>query len=117
MFGKIKQVSLGLNIDRNKTGVNINERMDLLIPASKIANQNTGEMVGVVARENTEAYGKYDTNTFRCRISVDMRSVREEQSHYRDLPRYHSFGNLEHRERFLIAHLQKVCGEVEGMVL
>ncbi len=115
MFGKIKQVSHGVSIDRNRTGVSINERMDMLIPASKIANQNTGEMVGVVAREPTEDYGRYDTNTFRCRISVDMASVREEQAHYRDLPRYHSFGTPEEREKFLMEHLKDVYREVEGI--
>ncbi len=66
MFGKIKQVSHWLNIDRNKTAINTNERMDWLIPASKIANQNTGEMAGVVARENQDHYDKYETNTFKC---------------------------------------------------
>lgn len=34
MFGKIRQVSLGASIDRNRTGASINERMDKLIPAS-----------------------------------------------------------------------------------
>jgi hypothetical protein len=70
----------------------------------------------VVARENTEHYGKYDTNTFRCKVSVYMASVKEEQSQYRDLPRFYMFGNLEEREKFLMGHLQGVSGEVEGMV-
>ena len=69
------------------------------------------------AREPTEDYGRYDTNTFRCRISVDMKSVREEQALYLDLPRYHSFGTPEERERFLMEHLQGVYREVEGMVV
>jgi hypothetical protein len=115
LFGKIKQVSHGLSIDRNKTGVNINERMDMLIPAAKIANQNTGEMVGVVARENQDAYGRYESNTFRCRISVDMHEVREEQSAYRDLPRFYSFGTREEREQYLMEHLQGVYRVIEGI--
>ncbi len=90
--------------------------MDMLIPASKIANQNTGEMVGVVARENTEHYGKYDTNTFRCKVSVDMASVKEEQSQYKDLPRFYTFGTPDEREKFLMEHLKGVYGEVDGMV-
>ena len=45
MFGKIKQIRHGLSIDRNKTGLDINMRMDMLIPASTIANQNKGEKV------------------------------------------------------------------------
>jgi hypothetical protein len=38
MFGKIKQICHVLSIDRNKTGVNINEHIDILISASKITN-------------------------------------------------------------------------------
>jgi hypothetical protein len=71
ILGKIKEISRGLGIDRNKTGLNINVRMDMLIPASKIANQNTGKIVEVVAWENTEHCGKYDTNSFRCKVSLE----------------------------------------------
>ncbi len=81
-----------MSIDRNRTGVSINDRMDMLIPASKISNQNTGNMKGVWFHEAMEDYGKYDSNMFRCRISVDIRSVKQEQSVYRDLSRCHSFG-------------------------
>jgi hypothetical protein len=116
MFGKIKQVIHWVSIDCNRTGVSINERMEMFVHASKIANQNTGEMVGVVAHEPTIDYGRYDTNKFRCRISVDMAAVREEQPFCRDLPRYHSFGIPEGWEMFLMDQLQGIYGEVEGMV-
>lgn len=43
---------MGLNIDRSKTTVNINERMDTVIPALKIANQNAGEVVAIISRDN-----------------------------------------------------------------
>jgi hypothetical protein len=39
--------------------------------------------------------------------------VREEQSLYRDLPRYHSFGTPEERERFLMDHLQGIYADLE----
>jgi len=116
MFGKVKQVSQGVSIDRNRTGVNLNERMDQLIPAAKIANQNTGEMVGVVARENSGDYGPYRSNTFRCRISLDMQAIEAEKRLYRDLPVVHKFGTEEERERKLMEHLQQVYREVEGMM-
>ncbi len=32
--------------------------------------------IGLVSNEYLEDYGRYDTNTFRCRISVDMAAVR-----------------------------------------
>jgi hypothetical protein len=115
MFGKIKQVSHGLNIDRNKTGININERMDLLIPASKIANQNTGEMVGVVARENQDQYGKYETNTFKCKVNLDLNKIAQEKQNYADLPRFYDFGSNEKRDRFLLRYLEKVYNEINTL--
>jgi hypothetical protein len=115
MFGKIKQVSHGLNIDRNKTGININERMDLLIPASKIANQNTGEMVGVVARENQDQYGKYETNTFKCKVNLDLRIIAQEKHQYADLPRFYDFGSEEEKNQFLLRYLESIYREIHEL--
>jgi hypothetical protein len=83
------------------------------INSNKIANQNTGEMAGVVARENLDAYGSYESNTFRCRISVDMHKVREEQSAYLDLPRFYSFGTRKEREQFEMEHLRELYREIK----
>jgi type IV secretory pathway TraG/TraD family ATPase VirD4 len=113
MFGKIKQVSHGLNIDRNKTGVNINERMDLLIPASKIANQNTGEMVGVIARENQDQYGKYKSNTFKCKVNLNTQMINHEKNQYIELPRFYDFGTDMTREFFLLEKLKEVYTDIE----
>ena len=113
MFGKIKQVSHGLNIDRNKTGININERMDLLIPASKIANQNTGEMVGVVARENQDHYGRYETNTFKCKVNLDMQMINQEKSQYVELPKFYDFGTDIYKENFLLEHLKMIYEDID----
>jgi hypothetical protein len=115
MFGKIKQVSHGLNIDRNKTGININERMDLLIPASKIANQNTGEMVGVVARENQDHYGKYETNTFKCKVNLDLNMIALERQRYADLPRFYDFGSEEDRNVFLLENLKMIYADIDKL--
>lgn len=115
MFGKIKQVSHGLNIDRNKTGININERMDLLIPASKIANQNTGEMVGVVARENQDHYGKYETNTFKCKVNLDLQQIAQEKHLYSDLPKFYDFGRDENRDRYLMENLKMIYADIDQL--
>lgn len=115
MFGKIKQVSHGVNIDRNKTGININERMDLLIPASKIANQNTGEMVGVVARENQDHYGKYETNTFKCKVNLDLQLINQEKQQYIDLPKFYDFGSEDRRDTFLLENLKMIYADIEQL--
>ena len=70
----------------------------------------------MVARKNTEHYGKYDSIMFRCKVSDNMLAVKEDQSQYQDLPRFYTFGNREGREKFLMEHLQGVYGEVERMV-
>jgi hypothetical protein len=116
MFGKVKQVSQGVSIDRTRTGLNMNEKMDMLIPASKIANQNTGEIVGVVARENQDKYGPYQSNTFRCKVKLDLKQIDEEKSQYRDVPKIYEFGTEEERQHRLMEHLQQVYRDVEGMV-
>ena len=66
LFGKVKQTTTRVFIDRSRTNVSINEKMDSLIPASKIANQNAGELVGLVSRENDTTYGMYQPNVFAC---------------------------------------------------
>jgi hypothetical protein len=115
MFGKIKQASHGLNIDQNKTGININERMDLLIPASKIANQNTGEMVGVVARENQDHYGKYETHTFKCKVNLDLQQIAQEKHLYSDLPKFYDFGRDENRDRYLMENLKMIYADIDQL--
>ena len=115
LFGKIKQTSQGLNIDRSKTGLNINERMDTLIPASKIANQNTGEVVAMVSRDNAETYGNYETNTFKCKVTLDFKQINEEKKHYPKLPKFYDFGSAQERDRVLMENLKRVYEEVENI--
>jgi hypothetical protein len=109
-------VSQGLNIDRSRTGININEKMDQLIPAAKIANQNTGEMVGVVARENQDQYGPYQSNTFRCKVTLDLQQIDEEKRAYQDVPIIYQFGSAEERETKLMANLQNVYIQIEKVI-
>jgi hypothetical protein len=115
MFGKVKQVSQGMNIDRSRTGINFNEKMDQLIPAAKIANQNTGELVGVVARENQDQYGPYQSNTFRCKVTLDLAQIDVEKRAYQDVPLIYQFGNEEEREEQLMANMQQIYSEIDGL--
>ena len=45
LFGKIKQKSYSESISNQGTNMTISEKMDVMIPAGKIAGQRTGEMV------------------------------------------------------------------------
>ena len=100
---------MGLNIDRSKTTVNINERMDTVIPASKIANQNAGEVVAIVSRDNNIDLKDYQTNTFRCKIKLDLTAIDEEKKHYRELPKYYDFGGKEKNRNILQLFPRRNC--------
>jgi hypothetical protein len=115
LLGKIKQNSTGISIDRNKTNVSINQRMDALIPASKIANLNAGELVGIVARENDSTYGEYQPNLYNCKIRLNLAEIEDEKTHYKDLPEFYSFGSAEEKRQFLLQHMQNIFKDVESI--
>ncbi len=115
LFGKIKQVTQGLNVDRSKTGINLNERMDTLIPASKIAAQNAGEVVALVSRDNAESVEQYQANVFKGKVVVDMKRNDEEKKHYPEMPKYYDFGPAEKKEQFLLENLEKIYKEIDDL--
>ena len=115
LFGKIKQEGVGFNVDRNRTSVNLNERMDTLIPASKIANQNAGEVVAMVSRDNASEYGKYETNTFKCKVKLDLRQIEEEKKQYVSLPQYYRFGNQDAKKKILLKNMNKIYAEIRQL--
>ena len=115
LFGKIKQNNVGLNIDRSKTTMNINERMDTVIPASKIANQNAGEVVAIVSRDNNNDLKEYQTNTFKCKIKLDLAEIDEEKKRYAELPKYYDFGDEEKKRSFLLKNLKRIYAEIDRL--
>jgi hypothetical protein len=117
LFGKVKQTTTGVSIDRSRTNVSINEKMDSLIPASKIANQNAGELVGLVSRENDTTYGMYQPNMFACKADINFPAIEKEKKEYRDLPNFYTFGTQEEKEAFLLHNLQKIFTEIETILL
>jgi Type IV secretory system Conjugative DNA transfer len=116
MFGKNKQLSQGVSIDRNKTNYSLNEKMDSVIPASRIANLNAGEMVGIVSRENQEGTVKYQPNLFNCKIKLDFDQIKEEKKHYLKTPVFYQFGSNTEKHDFLMENMQKIIFEVESLI-
>jgi len=75
LFGKVKQKSKSISVNQNNTSYSINERMDNLIPGSKIASLKTGEMVGILAKdESTTGYNsvpkEYSKSFFNGKINL-----------------------------------------------
>ncbi|RZJ61458.1 MAG: type IV secretory system conjugative DNA transfer family protein, partial [Flavobacterium sp.] len=63
LFGKVKQQGESLSIDRAKLSLSINEKLEPLIPAGKIASLKAGELVGMLAGDAVESYtGKFETS-------------------------------------------------------
>jgi hypothetical protein len=116
LLGKSKQIGEGLSIDRNKTSTSLNEKLEALIPAGKIASLNSGEMVGVIAADAQEKYtGQFETSAINCRINLDMEAIKREEKGYKALPSFYDFsGKLDEKLRQNFNHISQ---EIQEMVL
>ena len=116
LFGKSKQLGEGLSIDRNKTSTSLNEKLEALIPAGKIASLNSGEMVGVIAADAQEKFtGQFDTSAINCRINLDMVEIAREEKAYKPLPAFYDFGGKLHDK--LTQNFNHITHEIQEMVL
>ena len=116
LFGKVKQVKENLSIDRNRTTVSINENMDFLIPASKIANLQTGDLVGQIALDYGMMGEDFKSTAYNCRTELDLDAIKKEEQQYTDCPRYYSFASIESREKILMANYNKVHEEISDLI-
>jgi Type IV secretion-system coupling protein DNA-binding domain/YWFCY protein len=115
LFGKSKQLGEGLSIDRNKTSTSLNEKLEVLIPAGKIASLNAGEMVGVIAADVQEKFtGQFETSAINCRINLDMSEIAKEEKHYKSLPTYYDFGGK--KDEKLRQNFFRIGQEIQELV-
>jgi len=115
MFGKKKQMGESVSIDRTKTSISMSERYEPLIPAGKIAGMQTGELVGLLAFDADKYDGKHKTANVHCKVTLNMESIKREESSYRPLPKYYDFKNK--KEEILNNNFQKIRREIETIVL
>ncbi|MEN0053581.1 MAG: type IV secretion system DNA-binding domain-containing protein [Mucilaginibacter sp.] len=115
LFGKKKQIGEGLSIDRSKTSVSLNEKYDPLIPAGKIAQLGTGELVGLLAADVSNDYtGKYTTSNIHCKVNLNYADIQKEEKGYRELPNFYDFkGN---KSKILNSNFLKIRKDVEGII-
>jgi multidrug transporter EmrE-like cation transporter len=114
LFGKRKQLGQSLSIDRDRTSVSYSEKYEPLIPAGKIASMHTGEIAGIIATEGTQFDGKYKTSNIHCRVNLDMKEIREEESSYRTTPKYYDFQGK--KEEILTKHFEKIHLQVTEII-
>ncbi|WP_312299233.1 type IV secretion system DNA-binding domain-containing protein [Chryseobacterium sp.] len=119
VFGKVKQKSQSMSINNNQTTISIQEKMDNLIPAGKIAGLRTGEMVGIVAKDEQNETQEYTTSAIHGKINLDMEAIKTEEQNYIDLPVYYSFtdesGN-DNKNKILMSNFLRINREVELIV-
>jgi type IV secretory pathway TraG/TraD family ATPase VirD4 len=115
LFGKSKQLGESLTIDRDKTSSQLSEKLEVLIPAGKIASLNAGEVVGMIAADaSNEFTGRFDTSAINCKVTLNSKALEIEQKGLRELPIYYNFG--ENKEAILTDNFEKITEEVEYMV-
>ena len=119
LFGKIKQKSFSQSISQQGTTTSINEKMDFMIPAGKIAALRTGEMVGMIAQGEENDTDEYKTSAINGKINLDMKSIKQEEQNYVPMPVYYSFidkaGN-NRKEEVLMTNFRKINIEIELIV-
>ena len=112
IFGKVVQIKKGVTIDKDKTSINLNENMDSLVPASKIADMPTGWICGQTARDfmptktgmggsmNIQRSGEFQTSKFYCKTNFDMAAIAAEEADYKNypLPKFYVFRDKNGRE-------------------
>lgn len=105
IFGKVVQIKKGVTIDKDKTSINLNENMDSLVPASKIADMPTGWICGQTACDfmptktgmggsmNIQKSGEFQTSKFYCKTNFDMDAIAAEEADYKNypLPKFYVF--------------------------
>lgn len=119
LFGKIKQKSYSESISQQGTTTSINEKMEAMIPAGKMASLRTGEMVGVIAQGEENNTEEYKTSAFSGKINLDMKAIKNEEQHYPKMPVYYSFldqNGKDCKNEILMANFRRINKEVEMII-
>lgn len=115
LFGKVKQLSESISIDRSKTSISLSEKLEPLIPAGKIASLKAGEMVGLLASDAVEKYtGKFETLAVHCRVNLDLKAIKQEEASYRDLPVFYDFKGR--KDEILMQNYNRITAEVAYII-
>jgi hypothetical protein len=116
VFGKIKQLKTNVSIDRNRQTVSLNEGMDFLIPASKIAGLPTSEFVGQIALDFGITEEQVESTMFHCRAELDVDAIRNEEEKYFDTPVYYQFESAQDKENILMANFNNINDETKQLI-
>jgi len=119
IYGKKIQVGKSMSVNNNQTTLSYQEKMESLIPAGKISALKQGEMVGIVALDDSATLSKYKTPVFKGKINLDMDEIAMEEQNYVPLPTYYDFSDENGNDRMnevLMANFIRINREVETLV-
>lgn len=119
MFGKIKQKTYSQSISQQGTTTSINEKMDFMIPAGKIAALKTGGMVGMIAQSEENDTEEYKTSAISGKINLNLEDIKQEEKNYVKMPMYYSFTDKtgkDRKEEVLMTNYRRINKEVELMI-
>ena len=128
IFGKAKQTSKSITINDQKVSTSIQERMDFLVPASKIADMATGWLAGQASRDFTkteesvlnhfdiEQSEEFKPTKYFCKTNFDMDRIKKEENYYQNLPKMYNFASEKEKEIMLNRNFKRVNEEVDQMI-
>lgn len=119
LFGKIKQKTYSQSISQQGTTTSINEKMDNMIPAGKIAALRTGEMVGMIAQSEENDNSEYKSSAISGKINLDMEKIKHEEQNYVKMPTYYNFTDKtgkNRKEEVLMTNFRRINKEVELII-
>lgn len=128
VFGKAKQTSTSITINDSKISSTISEKMDYLVPASKIADMATGWLAGQTARDFTPTEEKmmsrfdigesdeFKTTKYFCKTHFDMQQIKAEESRYVELPKIYEFASDKVKEIMLSRNFKRINKEVDIII-
>ena len=127
IFGKVKQTTQSISINDERISTSINEKMDNLLPAAKIADMATGWICGQTARDftptdasnmhsvNLEETDEFKTTKFFCKTNFDMSHIEEEKKHYIPLPKKYCFENEHEKEVMLARNFRRINEDINNL--
>jgi hypothetical protein len=127
IMGKIKQVKEGLSITKSDTTISLNEELQPMVPADKIANMPAGWLCGTTARSFTpldmkkdgridiKNAGDFRPAKFFAKTDFDMKAIAAEEKQYVELPIFYNFGSEEDKKAILLDNFRKINKEVDDM--
>ncbi|WP_207424990.1 type IV secretory system conjugative DNA transfer family protein [Pedobacter sp. SYSU D00535] len=115
LFGKVKQGSESLSIDRNRTSISLSEKLEPLIPAGKIASLRSGELVGLLAGEHSDDFtGQYESAAVHCKVNLNIKEIEDEQLRRHEMPLFYDFKGK--KDEILKSNFLRIHREVRELV-